>query len=168
MKSRVRQRDDGNTGVKKWACSFFHLGILLGRLQNLRVLPAVISCVASFNPRRGPWNDNLRLANSDGGAVQTTGRCGETLEPLALLVIFFENYQNSLQAFSQRIDPWKPDKLVEASRKLGTWGFLTYSYFLEKEEKGVFFSSGDNFKPPNNYDIEKAVNSFVDLSDSFK
>jgi len=83
---------------------------------------------------------------------------------VALLKVFSIAYVDSVHDYLRKeLFAWSPAGVTRLSHELGVYGFLLYSYALDKSETGLYFSSGLDIQPPTPAEIEAAVTPYVHL-----
>ncbi|MEQ9618334.1 MAG: sulfatase-like hydrolase/transferase [Deltaproteobacteria bacterium] len=105
---------------------------------------------------------------SDARRKGTLGRLALNFIALILLVVtgifFLKQFSHTVQEFVIESDvAWESKDFSDLSKKLSIWGFLYYSYYLEKNESGDYFNSRHSATPPSKKEIEEAVKEFVNL-----
>jgi phosphoglycerol transferase MdoB-like AlkP superfamily enzyme len=107
-------------------------------------------------------NPKLRIPASRSGAVLL--QTGSVVLFLGLLSGFSKAYVSSVQTYLENARfAWSPVGVARLSHQLGVYGFLLYSYALDKSETGLYFSGGLNSQPPTPPEIEDAVRPYVHL-----
>ena len=83
---------------------------------------------------------------------------------LALLSLFAGFYVRSVDAYLQkRTFAWNPTGVAKLSGQLGVYGFLLYSYALDRSHTGAYFTRGFDTPPPTPEEIADAARLFVHL-----
>ncbi len=69
-----------------------------------------------------------------------------------------------LDAYKHKLGIWEPDGLVELARQVGVMGFLVYSHQIEASERDFFLTYTPDSPPPPPAEIEKSVETYVQVS----
>ena len=96
------------------------------------------------------------------GAVAV--QVGSMLIFAALLAAFAASYVRSVHGYLERNKfAWSPPGVAKLSRQLGVYGFLLYSYVLDRSHTGAYFTRPSDGPPPAPAEIDDAARLFVHL-----
>jgi phosphoglycerol transferase MdoB-like AlkP superfamily enzyme len=101
----------------------------------------------------------LRWRAAIGGARVAQRLLGAS----AIVVLIVGHFGSLFAGASKDKSTWDPERLTGLAHRMGSLPFLAYSYHLESESSGDFYSATDDAVPPSVQEVRSTIQRYIEL-----